>query len=485
MCFVILYTMSINRFYRIKVRNRHACSLLIPRAFCFLSAGMILMLAALSGCAKHSQPILYSSPSMLPHTTPAMKTAGYWISLHPAPDRIILNPEEIQALNKSIKHQMKLTWDLSLWPVQYSGEQLKKDLKGQLERLKKDRLMFLDGREVTDDYWTSALEKMNLTAVPEKIKRQYGLVLQYADQRLLPTADGLYAKAFDVDFDELQNSALDIGEPVVILHTSIDGQWVYVQSALSSGWLRAQDVSAFGKDEFEQMCSTSFVVVIEPKADVYTNSRLTKHKGYLRMGTRLPFVKESDGITEVLVPDKGQDGTATLVTGYIMTHQLNKGFLLYTPRMMIVQAFKMLDQPYGWGDMYGEQDCSRFLQEVFATVGIKFPRNSAAQIRIGQRLDDWPENAPEADKISLLKESGLSGATVLGMKGHIMLYLGMVDGRAYTIHAVWAYRQPGVRSDDVYVLNKVTVSDLTLGEGSKRGSLLKRLNAVRLVGERR
>lgn len=473
-----------NQFYRIKEGNRQACSLL-PRTLCFLSVGVIFLSAALCGCAKHSRPVHYAAPSLLPHITPAMKTAGYWISLHPAPDRIILNPEEIKTLNKTIKHKMKLSWDLALWPVQYSGEQLKKDLKGQLEGLKKSRLMLLDGTEVPEDFWAAALEKMNLPAVPEKINRQYGLVLQYADQRVLPTADGLYAKAFDVDFDELQNSALDIGEPVVILHTSFDGQWVFVQSALSSGWLRAKDVSAVSRDDFERMSSTSFVVVIESKADVYTNSRLTKHKGYLRMGTRLPFVKESDGITEVLIPDKGPDGTAVLIPGYIMTHQLNQGFLLYTPRMMIVQAFKMLDQPYGWGDMYGEQDCSRFLQEVFATVGIKMPRNSSAQIRIGQRLDEWPENATEADKISLLKESGLGGATVLGMKGHIMLYLGVVDDRAYAIHAVWAYRQPGVRSDDVYVLNKVTVSDLTLGEGSKRGSLLKRLNSVRLVGERR
>ena len=67
------------------------------------------------------------------------------------------------------------------------------------------------------------------------------------------------------------------------------------------------------------------------------------------------------------------------------------------------------------------------------------------------------------------------------MKGHIMLYLGTFEGRAYAIHAAWAYRAPGPSGDKIFVLNRVVVSNLTLGEGSKRGSLLNRLNAVKVV----
>ncbi|MGE0268049.1 MAG: SH3 domain-containing protein [Candidatus Omnitrophota bacterium] len=446
---------------------------------------MVFILMILSGCARHTPSALYAPPSLLPSTVPQMKTAGYWISRHSAPDKIILTPEQIKALNQSIRNQMKLSWDLVLWPAYYSGEQIRQDLKEQLEGLKKARLMQLDGTSVPDSYWDSITKNVNPETVPEKIKRQYGFVVRYANQRLLPTADGLFAKAHDVDFDELQNSALDIGTPVVILHTSLDGQWVYVQAALSSGWLKKQDVGAAGKDDFERMSSKPFVVMIDPKVDVFLNSAMTSHKGYLRMGARLPFIKEYDGITEVLVPDMDSDGKTVLVPGYIMTQQVNKGYLLYTPRMMMIQAFKMLNQPYGWGGMYGEQDCSRFLQEIFATVGIRLPRNSSAQIQIGERLNDWPDQAADSEKLSLLKESGIGGVTVLGMKGHIMLYLGMVDDQAYAIHAAWAYRQPGESGDDIFVLNKVTVSSLNLGEGSKRGSLLKRLNAVRLIGDTR
>lgn len=446
---------------------------------------VITILIAVSGCARHASSVLYAPPSLLPSIVPEMKTSGYWISRHPAPDKIILTPEQIKALNQSIKNQMKLNWDLALWPAYYSGEQIRQDLKEQLDHLKKSKLMHLDGTGVPDSYWTSMLKNMNLEAVPEKIKRQYGLIIRYADQRLLPTAEGLYAKAQDVDFDELQNSSLDIGTPVVILNTSLDGQWVYAQAALSSGWFKRQDVGLADKDDFDRMSSKPFAVMIDPKVDVFLNGAMTKHKGYLRMGARLPFVKEYDGITEVLVPDMDSNGKAVLVPGFVMTQQVNKGYFLYTPRMIMIQAFKMLNQPYGWGGMYGEQDCSRFLQEIFATVGIRLPRNSSAQIQVGERLNDWPDQAADSEKLSLLKETGVGGATLLGMKGHIMLYLGMVDDQAFAIHAAWAYRQPGKAGDDVFVLNKMTVSSLSLGEGSKRGSFLKRLNAVRFIGETR
>jgi cell wall-associated NlpC family hydrolase len=141
----------------------------------------------------------------------------------------------------------------------------------------------------------------------------------------------------------------------------------------------------------------------------------------------------------------------------------------------------MLHQPYGWGGMYGAQDCSRFLQEVYATVGIELPRDSKDQIQAGELLAAWEGNASTADKQRLLEKSAVGGVTVLGMKGHIMIYLGAVDGRAYAVHGVWAYRRPGRGDDAVVVLNRVVVSDLTLGEGSKRGSLLERLNMVKMM----
>ena len=185
---------------------------------------------------------------------------------------------------------------------------------------------------------------------------------------------------------------------------------------------------------------------------------------------------------EVLVPIQRPNGDAELVSGFIETNQVNKGYLAYTPRQIIQQAFKLLNKPYGWGDMYGAQDCSRFLQEIFATVGIALPRDSKNQIQVGKLLTDWNDATTDADKLRLLQQKAMGGISLLGMRGHIMLYLGSIDSRAYAIHAVWAYRRPQAQQDEVVVLNRVTLSDLSLGAGSRRGSWLKRINAVRLLG---
>ena len=53
------------------------------------------------------------------------------------------------------------------------------------------------------------------------------------------------------------------------------------------------------------------------------------------------------------------------------------------------------------------------------------------------------------------------------MKGHIMLYLGMFDGKPYVIH-----------DTTVSAVDRVIISDLSLGQGTQKGSLLKRLTRI-------
>jgi len=454
-------------------------------------AGMlwVVLVCLCNGCAAHQRgAVLYSPPSLLPRTTSEMRTAGFWISRHPDPDSVILSPEEIQSFNRTIHEELKLTKDLSAWPFATSGGELRATLQKTLDDLQARGLKLLDGKKPTPAYWDSARQAVNLDAIPKGIPRRYGLVVRYADQRFLPFEEGLYAKAYDEDFDELQNSALDIGTPVVILHRSLDGKWFWVESATSAGWVKAKNVGSATEDQVKPFWSIPFVVVTVAKGDVYLDRAMTIFAGSLQMGARLPLMRLDGDFAEITIPQRQSDGRLELVPGFIAAGQIHNGYLPYTPRQVLLQAFSMLNQPYGWGGMYGGQDCSRFLQEVFATVGIELPRDSRDQIQVGTRLIEWEAGAPGADKTLVLTDFAVGGITILGMKGHILLYLGTLDGRVYAIHSVWAYRElalpagrPGLGGDKTFVLNRVVVSDLELGEGSKRGSLLERLNAARII----
>ena len=444
----------------------------------YLFAALVL---AGYGCAHQRGAVLYSPPSLLPHTTSGMRTAGFWNRRHPNPDTVVLPPEKIQYFNQVVREELKLTKDLSAWPLATSGEELRAALRKILDDLQARGLKLLDGKKPSSAYWSGARRAMNIDAIPSGIPRQYGLIVRYADQRFLPLEEGLYAQAYDEDFDELQNSALDIGTPVMIPHRSLDGQWLWVESSTSAGWVKAKNVALATEDQIKLFWSTPFVVVTVSKADIYLDRAMTAFIGSLQMGARLPLMRFDGDFAEVTLAQRQPDGSVALVSGFVAASEVSEGYLPYTPRQILSQAFKMLDQPYGWGGMYVGQDCSRFLQEVFATVGIELPRDSKNQIQVGTRLIEWEAGAPVADKTLVLTDFAVGGITILGMKGHILLYLGTIDGRPYAIHSVWAYREPGPGGDKTFVLNRVVVSDLELGEGSERGSLLERLNAARIV----
>mgnify|MGYP001581561981 CR=1 FL=1 len=441
---------------------------------------VVVLVFAGYGCAHSRGAVLYSPLSLLPHTTSEMRTAGFWVSRHPDSDAVILSSEEVTRFNQKIREELKLTKDLSARPSVMSGEELRATLRKTLDDLQARGLKSLDGKKPSPAYWSGARQAMNSDAISSEIPRQYGLITGYADQRFLPMGEGLYAQAYDVDFDELQNSALDIGTPVVVLHRSLDGKWLWAESSSSAGWVKAKNVAVATEDQVNPFWSTPFVVVTVPKGDIYLDRAMTDFAGSPQMGARLPLMRFNGDFAEVTLPRRQGDGNVELVPGFIAAEQIHEGYLPYTPRQILLQAFKMLNQPYGWGGMYGGQDCSRFLQEVFATVGIELPRDSKNQIQVGTRLIEWEAGAPGADKTLVLTDFAVGGITILGMKGHILLYLGTIDGRPYAIHSVWAYREPEP-GDKAFVLNRVVVSDLSLGEGSKRGSLLGRLNAARLL----
>ncbi len=448
---------------------------------------MVLIILTSEACALEGGEIFSVAPTMLSRTERAMKTPGFWIARHQSPDGLIMDETKVGELNVRTRDELKLIRDLAATPESFSGDELTKTLRAKIEEIKSKEYFLASGEHATEIFLQDVQANLNLTSVPSVIEPQFAFVLHYADQRFLPTAQGMYATAGDFDFDELQNNALEVATPVVILHKSFDGAWVYVQGPASDGWIETRHIvpCAF-KDiqEYAEGLSGPFVIVVRPKTDLYTDASMSRYYDYAQMGTRFPKEKkqEAAGAVAVKVPARREDGRFVFQTYYLDKNDVHEGYLPYTPRTIYKQAFALLNEPYGWGGMYGEQDCSRFLQQVFATVGVMLPRDSKDQSKVGIPLAFFDERSKDEEKLRELGKA-TGGASVLTLKAHIMLYLGMVDGNAYAIHAVWAYREPVDGEDRVRVINRVAVSDLNLGEGSKKGSLLKRLGGVRLISK--
>ena len=449
---------------------------------------LIFVLLFFSSRVLAQERINDGTSSLTGHCLYLMKTAGFWISRHPSPDAVIMPPDAIDQFNKRLRNTTELNEGGVIGPF---DKRLTKDIFNIIRDLKTETL--LQDLEKTlsgimgEGYYTAAgvrgdevfmedvRRNMNLNSVVIGMAPRYGLVVHYASQRFLPTREGLYDRKDDYDFDQLQNSALDVGTPVAVVHTSADGFWYYVMTEISDGWVEAKNIALGNINQVREFAQAKdFAVVIRPKADIFLNESMTNYYDYVRMGMHLPLSGVDAGRVTINIPVMDTDGTLAVKEAYMNAEDVNTGFLPFTARNIYKQALMMLNQPYGWGDMYGEQDCSRFLQMVFATVGIFLPRDSKDQMQASNSAVDFDEKSNDVIKTAAIAKAP-AGNTLLAMKGHIMLYLGTVNGNPYVIHDTTGYKQIVGKKEVTYAIGRVIISDLSLGQGSARGSLLRRL----------
>jgi len=446
---------------------------------------IFLFLLCFGGCCVPVEKRYQAAPSLLPGTNRMMKTAGFWIGRHPDPDRVFLDPGQIEKLNGYLQAELGLTRDMLASDQSMSQEEIRSLLDEDMRNFTGPACYDKDGMAAGADFFDSLYGNMNLENIPPRVPPRFALVTRFADQRVFPTAESLYGTRGDRDFDAVQTSALDIGTPLRILHESRDQAWVYVFDPLYRGWVENNRIAPASREDLERFLRPEKrAVVISPKGDLYRDPIRTVHHDHARMGVSFPLAGDDDGNGDgvvLLLPFRREDGSLCIEKAYASEAEVHRGFLALTGRHMLEQAFRLVNAPYGWGGRNGEQDCSRFVQEVFATAGVRLPRNSSKQAEAGLLLDRFDGGTPAERKIAILAERALGGLTLLYMKGHILLYAGHVDGVPYAVHALWGYRERDGCGDRVRVTGRVVLSDLTLGKGTKKGSLLERLVSVRML----
>jgi hypothetical protein len=408
-----------------------------------------------------------------------MNTAGFWIGQHPDPDRIVMTPAQIAAMNVQTMRTESSLEDIVNFDASLSGLKLKAEI---LHSLKWTRYggFFLDTGRKPDAAWWDRLEKnLNLDAITSEVSVRFGMISALCDQRALPLTEGLYRENLNLNFDRLQYNTLDIALPVAILHESRDGQWFYVASTSTRGWVRSAYVGLCSREAMRSYSMVSRIAVItSAKADIFTDENLRIYHGRVPMGAKLPVLGPNDSFkVRVAVPRRNPDGTGTMMSAYVLTRDLHIGFLPYTARTIIDQAFKLLHTPYGWGGQFGEQDCSRYLQQIFSCVGLILPRNSTQQSHIGRPIYKNDKKGMNAEKRTVLKELAIPALTLLRPSGHIMLFLGWVDDTPYVIHSLWGYNHG---KDTMIVVNRIAVTRIDLGDGPS-GSYLDRINTMRVL----
>ncbi len=442
---------------------------------------------AFLSCAEKPILALWESrelaPQRLKNVNPDFESADFWASRVAEPRSLILTPEEIEELNRSaLQYPINLV-DIFALPETLERSYLK-DMFEDLETLKKGPPGYdHTNHPLTKEFYDRTESSIGI--LPGTLSPQFGIITARANLRRLPTNEIFLDKPFRNGFDRFQYTLLECGTPAAIFHTTKDRAWYLIQVSHTKGWVEASKVATASKNTVLRFARSNPVVVTGARAEIYTDPSLAQHAATLQMGATLPFESRTESFYRVTLPSRDEDGTLKRTTGYIhASDDVHEGHLPFTMKNLYRQAFKLLNHPYGWGDLYEGRDCSRFIMDIYRCFGFNMPRNSLRQSQFNSKYRSDIQHLPENEKIELLKKYDGRPA-VLYTPGHIMLFLGVIDGKPYIIHSAWAYNsEPGFFTRETKYVGRVVVSDTSLGQGSKGGSLLKRITAVTPMDEK-
>ena len=211
-----------------------------------------------------AQPMLAAASGIT--TYPALVSPDYWLKQKVNGEKLVLNANAINSFNSQIRSLSRTVYDMSNYPSTVSGDALKTRIMNYVV-LEDD--LYLNGNKVSDNYKNILRTQTNIKAIPGTVNVRYGVTTARAAIRNLPTGQGLFYYAADKEFDVLQETMLDPGEPVAILHQSANGYFYYVQSYNYSGWLSRFNVGLTDKKTWLQFAKPKdFLVVTDAKYSI-------------------------------------------------------------------------------------------------------------------------------------------------------------------------------------------------------------------------
>jgi hypothetical protein len=265
-------------------------------------------------------------------------------------------------------------------------------------------------------------------------------------------------------FDYFQNSALWTGTPLLVTHVSRDGAWLFAEAGFVAGWLPAGDV-AWTDAAFQASYQTGRYAALLRDA-VTLRDTSGEFLAQVHLGAIFPVAESSGDDLLLLVPARDADGRAVLRHARVAPPQAAVKPLPLQPERIAELANRMLGQPYGWGGLYDNRDCSATLRDLFTPFGIWLPRNSAAQAKSGGTFHDLAPLDVATKRERLLRE-GVPFYTLVWLRGHIGLYLGPdpASGQPMLLHNLWGVRTTGRDGEEGRALiGRLAITTLHPGE---------------------
>jgi cell wall-associated NlpC family hydrolase len=420
--------------------------LLRPALPAGLALALALALAASPVIARAPQAAtLPIPPSGVIGVQDAQLSADFWIARAAAPDAVLMARAAIDARNARLLREDGSMHDLAALPATLTRAQV----AGWIEDLASAPTKPLwdeTGKPVPKATLDAIVANRALATIPASQQTRFGMAVERAALRAMPTALRVFSSDDDADIDRFQESALFPGAPVAIVHASADGQWLFVVSARYAAWVEAKAIATGSRDAvlaYAQRTPYRVITGAKPRT-VFTREEPRLSELQLDMGTRVPLAKAAPDmpvngqhpyIAWILdLPVRNADGALAFAPALLQKNADSAAdYLPLTRANILRQAFKFLGERYGWGHSYNARDCSGFVSDVYRSMGVQMPRNTGDQAvsPVFARTRFAPGDAREK-RMAAVK--AMQVGDLIYIPGHVMMYIGDIDGMPYVIH---------------------------------------------------
>lgn len=266
-----------------------------------------------------------------------------------------------------------------------------------------------------------------------------GITVNVSNLRILPTNLKRFASAGrDSQFDSFQVSSIGVNVPVYISHATRDKAWYLVETDYYFGWLPARDVAFVDDPARNAWENGRYIAVVKDKSPALDQEgRLIF---YVSLGAIFPLTEELPDRYRILIAVGNRYKMARFKTAFIPRDNAVLKPMKLTAFNIAALANELINAPYGWGGVQGKRDCSLMMRDLFAPFGIWLHRNSNEQ-GLGGGVHVDLAGFSDEDKRKVIIAEGIPYATLLWKKGHIMLYIGKLDGEPLIFHNLWSVRE--------------------------------------------
>jgi len=272
--------------------------------------------------------------------------------------------------------------------------------------------------------------------------------------------------------------------PIFVCHVSADKSWALVETSFTFGWIPADDFARVDTGFIKTWETGRYAVIIRDQTSILDDGGSFILQSSL--GHIFPLISERAGSLEVLTAVADRNNNAVIKHGYVSPELSAVKPLPFSSANTIRIANELIGEPYGWGGLYGNRDCSAMTRDFFSPFGIWLPRHSEDQVKEVGRYVSLQGLDPE-QKEKIIIEKGVPYLSLLWRKGHVMLYIGQHEGRALIFHNLW-----GIKTKDVTgkegrkIIGQAVITTLRPGAelscvDPEGGSLLKAITAMNIL----